>query len=259
MRGLSARDVINKNVTEEEILRTCRTAFEGGYTSVKLYFMLGHSIRNPGGPSGNRRNGAKGCGSILLPSHKAKRERRTGVGKLRHLRAKALYPFQFEAQATPEEIMEKQDILKNAIRSKKISLGWHDWKVSVLEGVLARGDRRLCKALELAWKRGCTFDSWSEQYRFDIWRQAIEDCGLSMDFYASRPRSYEEIMPWEHLDYGVSKRFLIREDQKARASQTTPNCKEQCAGCGCPSCSLREQNDRKRRRRSVQTVRIQFL
>lgn len=210
-------------------MRTCRTAFEGGYLSVKLYFMLGLPTETDQDLQGIADTAQKIVDLFYsLPTKPKGKGVQVSVSCATFV-PKPFTPFQFEPQATPEEIMQKQTVLQHAVRSKKISLGWHDWKVSVLEGVLARGDRRLCRVLELAWKKGCTFDSWSEQYRFELWQQAMEECGLSMEFYASRPRAYDEVLPWDHLDYGVAKAFLIRENQKARAAQTTPNCKEKCS------------------------------
>ena len=234
------RDVINKNVSEDEIMRTCRTAFEGGYLSVKLYFMLGLPTETEQDLQGIADTAQRVVDLFYsLPTKPKGKGVQVSVSCATFV-PKPFTPFQFEPQATPEEITQKQTVLQHAVRSKKISLGWHDWKVSVLEGVLARGDRRLCRVVELAWKKGCTFDSWSEQYRFELWQQAMEESGLSMEFYAARPRAYDEVLPWDHLDYGVTKAFLIRENQKARAAQTTPNCKEKCAGCGSPLCRLRD-------------------
>lgn len=233
------RDVINKNVTEEEILRTCRTAFEGGYLSVKLYFMLGLPTETDKDLKGIADTAQKVVDLFYsLPTKPKGKGVQVSVSCATFV-PKPFTPFQFEAQAAPEEIIRKQTVLQQAIRSKKISLGWHDWKVSVLEGVLARGDRRLCQVVERAWRKGCVFDSWSEQYRFELWQEAMGECGLSMEFYASRSRDFEEVLPWEHLDYGVTKAFLIRENQKAHEARTTSSCKEACAGCGSPLCSLR--------------------
>ena len=119
-----------------------------------------------------------------------------------------------------------------SVHTKKISLSWHDAKTSFLEAVLARGDRRLCRVLEEAHKRGFNLDSWSEHFDFDSWMQVFADCGLDPAFYANRRRSFEEILPWDHLDYGVTKAFLIRENRLAHEAATTPNCRQACSGCG---------------------------
>ena len=131
-----------------------------------------------------------------------------------------------------DTIAEKQKHLLDSIHSRKISASWHNSKTSVLEGVFARGDRRLGKVLLKAWKSGCRLDSWDECFDFEKWQQAMEDCGLTMDFYASRRRSFDEIFPWSHLDYGVSETFLKRENEKAKNAEVTPQCRLQCSGCG---------------------------
>ena len=131
-----------------------------------------------------------------------------------------------------EQLHEKQQHLRGSIHTKKISLSYHDAKTSFLEAVLARGDRRLCRVLEEGCKRGFNLDSWSEHFDFDAWMTVFEECGLDPAFYANRRRPYDEILPWDHLDYGVTKSFLIRENQLAHAATTTPNCRQACSGCG---------------------------
>ncbi|MBO5798371.1 MAG: B12-binding domain-containing radical SAM protein, partial [Clostridia bacterium] len=141
-------------------------------------------------------------------------------------------PFQWEPQDTMEELERKQRLLVENVYSKKISLSWHDAATSFLEGVLARGDRRLGAALEEGFRRGFNLDSWSEHFSLEGWLSVFADCGIDPAFYANRRRSYEEILPWDHLDYGVTKQFFIRENELAKAAATTPNCREKCAGCG---------------------------
>ena len=145
---------------------------------------------------------------------------------------KPFTPFEFEPQATREEIMHKQQVLMDSITSRKIKASWHDPSTSILEAVLARGDRRVGQAVYRAWRKGCKFDSWSEHFKFDMWSEAFSECGLDMAFYASRRRSFDEIMPWDHLDYYVSKEFLVRENKKAKNAETTPHCRSKCSGCG---------------------------
>ena len=145
---------------------------------------------------------------------------------------KPFTPFQWEPQDTMEQLREKQQHLVRSVHTKKISLNWHDAQVSFLEAVLARGDRRLGAALELAHKRGFNLDSWSEHFDFDAWMQIFKDIGLDPTFYANRRRDFDEILPWDHLDYGVTKAFLIAENKKAHSEATTPNCRQSCAGCG---------------------------
>ena len=145
---------------------------------------------------------------------------------------KPFTPFQWEPQATMEELREKQEHLVHAVHTKKISLSWHDAKTSFLEAVLARGDRRLSAALKLAHQRGFHLDSWSEHFDFDAWMAIFDEVGLDPAFYANRTRSFDELFPWDHLDYGITKAFLIRENKKAHQSLTTPHCRQACAGCG---------------------------
>ncbi|MBD5137849.1 MAG: TIGR03960 family B12-binding radical SAM protein [Ruminococcus sp.] len=232
------RDVINKNITEKEIMRACRLAFfEGGYTAVKLYFMLGlptetdDDIRgiaelaekitdlfysNPNRPRGKHIQISISCATFV---------------------PKPFTPFEFEPQASEAEIKHKQKLLLDSIRSRKrINVSWHNYRVSILEAVLAKGDRRLCDTIYEAWKLGCKFDGWDELYRYDLWLKAFEKTGVDVDFYAHRARAYDEIMPWQHLDYLVSKEFLVKENQKAREAVTTPNCREKCSGCGVSKC-----------------------
>ena len=122
--------------------------------------------------------------------------------------------------------------MKSCITTKKISLSYHDSATSCLEGVLARGDRRLSQVIETAYKKGCRFDSWTECFMPEVWKEAFKECGLNPEFYANRTRSYDEILPWEHLDYAVSKKFLIKESETAHQAVTTPNCREKCSACG---------------------------
>ena len=226
------RDVINKNVTEEEIMSTCKIAFEGGYSSVKLYFMMGlptetdedivgiaelaqrildlyYSIENR--PKGRSPQISVSCATFV---------------------PKPFTPFQFEPQDTREEIERKQKLLLDSVKSKKIRVSYHDPDVSQLEAVLAKGDRRLCDVIYTAWKMGCKFDSWSEHFKFDVWLEAFEKCGVDPAFYANRKAEYDEILPWDHLDYMVSKEFFIRENKTARNAVTTPHCRKKCSGCG---------------------------
>lgn len=226
------RDVINKNITEEEIMNTCRIAFEGGYATVKLYFMMGLPTETDEDIVGiaelaqrvvdlfyNIENRPKGKGVQVSVSCA------TFVPK-------PFTPFEFEPQDTREMIEHKQKLLVSAIKSKKIRVSWHDSNVSILEAVLAKGDRRLCDVIYTAWKNGCKFDSWSEHYKFDKWIEAFEKCGIDPAFYANRRFDYDEILPWDHLDYLVSKDFFIRENKRAHESKTTPHCRKRCSGCG---------------------------
>lgn len=231
------RDVINKNITEEEIISTCKMAFEWGYTQVKLYFMFGQ----PTETDDDVRGIAELADKVLqlyydTPKEKRGRSVQVSVSAATFV-PKPFTPFEFEPQATEEEIMHKQEVLKSAVRSKKVRLSMHFSNTSVLEAVLARGDRRLCKAIYSAWKKGCYMDSWDEHFKYDKWLEAFEENDVDIAFYANRKRSYDEVAPWSHLDYLVSHDFLVRENKKAHLAQTTRNCKEGCSGCGIkPEC-----------------------
>lgn len=226
------RDVINKNITEEEILSTSRTAFSGGYSAVKLYFMIGLPTETD--------EDVEGIGILakkVVDEFYACPDRPKGCGVTVGASAssfvpKPFTPFQWEPQATPEQLKQKQEHLKATVPSKKISLAFHDIPTSFLEGVLARGDRRLADVIELAWKKGCEFDSWGEFFKIEVWQQAFDELGIDPAFYAHRRRSFEEMLPWDHIDFGVSKAFLMREAKKAYEAQTTPHCRIHCAGCG---------------------------
>lgn len=226
------RDVINKNITEEEIMRTCRTAFEGGYSTVKLYFMLGLPEETLEDVEGI----AKLAQKVLDLYYETPKEKRGKSVQISVSTAtfvpKPFTPFEFEPQATPEEIKVKQEHLFKSLTSRKIRLSTHQSYTSILEAVLARGDRRLGKAIYTAWKKGCYLDVWDEHFKADKWQEAFEECGLDTSFYAHRRRSYDEIAPWSHLDYLVSHEFFVRENKKAHQAVTTRNCKEGCSGCG---------------------------
>ncbi len=226
------RDVINKNITEEEIMRSCRVAFESGYSTVKLYFMLGLPDETMEDIEGIAKL-AQDVVELYFDTPKELRGKNLQVTiSTATFVPKPFTPFEFEPQATPEEIAEKQKHLVNSITTKKIKCNYHQQKVSTLEAVLARGDRRVGDVIYKAWKKGCTLDSWDEHFKFDLWMETMDECGLDTKFYANRLRPYDEVMPWSHLDYLVSRDFLIRENKKAHEAQTTRNCKEGCSGCG---------------------------
>lgn len=227
------RDVINKNITEEEIERACRIAFGGGYTSVKLYFMLGLPTETDEDIKGIAELAEKIADMYYQnPNRQKGRHVQISISCATFV-PKPFTPFEFEAQATVEEIKHKQKVLLDSIRSRKrISVSWHNYRVSILEAVLAKGDRRLCETVYEAWKAGCKFDGWDELYKYDTWVEVFDRLGVDVDFYAHRERLYDEVMPWQHLDYFVSREFLVRENKKAHAAEATPNCREKCSGCG---------------------------
>lgn len=226
------RDVINKNITEENILKSTDMLFKGGWTNVKLYFMIGlptETIEDV--------HGIADLAQKVLDVYHAipKEERAKNINitvSTSSFVPKPFTTFQWEAQNSRDMLIEKQEELKGAIKSRKIRYNWHDNKTSYLEGVFARGDRRLCDVLIKAVENGCKFDGWGEGFKFNLWMDAFEQTGVNPDFYNLRQRSYEEILPWDHIDIGVTKSFFIRENEKAKKAQTTPNCREKCAGCG---------------------------
>ena len=226
------RDVINKNVTEKEVMNTCRIAFEGGYTAVKLYFMLGLPTETMEDVAGIIELAHRILDFYFSMPVRPKGKGITISVSVSTFVPKPFTPFQWEAQDTMEMVKAKQKHLVETIRSKKISCSWHNVKTSVLEGVLARGDRRLGKVIYSAWEKGCRLDSWDECFQFDLWEEAFSENNLTMEFYASRKRSFDEILPWSHLDFGISEAFLRKENEKAYEAVTTPNCREKCSGCG---------------------------
>ena len=226
------RDAIIKNITEEEILDTVAKAFRGGWTAVKLYFMMGLPTETMEDIEGMADLGQKVVDTFYRNPDKPKGKGVTVTMSASCFVPKPFTPFQWEPQDTMEQLLEKQQHLVESVHTKKISLSWHDAKTSFLEAVLARGDRRLCRVLEVAHRRGFNLDSWSEHFDFEAWMSVFEECGLDPAFYANRRRPYEEVLPWDHLDYGVTKAFLIKENELAHQAQTTPNCRQKCSGCG---------------------------
>ena len=226
------RNVINKNVTDEEIENTCRIAFEGGCGSVKLYFMLGLPTETDEDIKGIADTAQK-----IVDLYYSMPNKKPGKGlmitiSLATFIPKPFTPFQWESQISLEEIERKQKYLKSLITSRKIKLNYHDGKTSVIEGVFARGDRRLSQVLMNAWKNGAKLDAWDEHFSYDRWIKALEDAGLTVEEYANRKRTFEEPLPWDKIDIGISKSFFQRECMQAYKEQTTPSCKQQCAGCG---------------------------
>ncbi len=226
------RDVINKNITEEEILNGCKLAFEGGWNRVKLYFMLGL----PGENTSDVKAIAELAEKIVGIYYQIEKEKRQGAIQLVVSTScfvpKPFTPFQWASQDSVESFMEKHNLLKNTITRRQIKYNHHDAQTSILEAVIARGDRRVAKLIERAFRNGCTFDSWGEHFNYVKWQQAANETGIDFSFYANRERSYDELLPWDHIDIGVSKKFLINENEKSKESITTPHCKEKCSGCG---------------------------
>lgn len=231
------RNVINKGLTEEVILHGAHLAFEGGWTRVKLYFMLGLPFET----EADIRGIAELCNKIAAEFYETvPKEKRNGrvqiVASTSFFIPKPFTPFQWAPQCTKEQFLEKAYLTRTAIteqlNQKSIKYNWHEADVSVLESVMARGDRKLNKAILKAYERGCIYDAWSEYYQHDVWLSVFEECGIDPDFYTTRPRTDDEIFPWDFLDCGVSKEFLLREWHHAQEETVTPNCKMQCNACG---------------------------
>ncbi|MBD5449859.1 MAG: TIGR03960 family B12-binding radical SAM protein [Lachnospiraceae bacterium] len=232
------RDVINKGLTEEVILKGAALAFEGGWTRVKLYFMLGLPTETE--------EDIKGIGDLsnkiaaaffdTVPKDKRVNGKVQIVTSTSFFIPKPFTPFQWAPMCTKEEFVEKAYLTKQGImeqlNQKSIKYNWHEADVSVLEGIFARGDRKVAQVILEAYRRGCLFDSWSEYFHNDVWMECFKDCGLDIGFYTTRVREDDEIFPWDFLDCGVTREFLLREWKKAQAQTVSPNCKVQCQGCG---------------------------
>ncbi|WKY45827.1 TIGR03960 family B12-binding radical SAM protein [Eubacteriaceae bacterium ES2] len=226
------RDVINKGVTEQNLLDTVETAFLKGWGHIKLYFMIGLP-----GETAEDIEGIAQLGQKVVDSYygieKSKRNKALKlVLSTSCFVPKPFTPFQWVGQNTQDEFIEKQKHLKNIIKDRKISYNWHDSKVSYLEAVFARGDRRLGQVLKLAHEKGCKFDGWHEHFNFEKWMEAFNETGIDPDFYAIRSRSFDEKLPWDFIDAGVTKSFLISEYQQAENILKTPYCREKCSNCG---------------------------
>lgn len=231
------RNVINKGLTEEVILKGAAMAFEGGWTRVKLYFMLGLPTETEEDIRGIAELSNKIAAVFYETVPKEKRNGKVQiVTSTSFFIPKPFTPFQWAVMSTKDEFIEKAYLTKKAVteqlNQKSIKYNWHEADVSVLEGVFARGDRKIAKVIQKAYEKGCIFDSWSEYFRNDLWMEAFEECRVSIDFYTTRERALDEIFPWDFLDCGVTKDFLKREWLKAMKEEISPNCKMQCQGCG---------------------------
>lgn len=246
------RDMINKGVTEDDLLNSARLAFRGGWNGVKLYFMIGLPHETMDDVEGIAALGKK----VVEEYFRTPAEQR-GKGLEVTISAssfvpKPFTPFQWEAQDSVDELRAKQRFLQERIRGKHLRFTWHDPELSFLEAVFARGDRRTGKALLRAWELGCRFDSWGEHFKYDVWMKAFDECGIDPAFYANRKRGGDEVFPWDHIDAGVSKKFLLSEAQKAQKGEVTPCCAASCSGCGAASfgCGIcvdaKESGDAKR-------------
>jgi radical SAM family uncharacterized protein len=234
------RQAINKNITDESLLQTAGKAFERGWTSLKLYFMVGLPTET-----------LEDVAGIITLVEKVRSEGKKASGRKPMIRIsvstfvpKPHTPFQWSKQEDEASLKTKQELLQKYLQQKGVRLSWHDPRVSLLEAVMARGDRRVGKVIRRAWELGCRFDAWSELYNHEKWLQAFKDSGIEPGFYASRERSLDEILPWSHIDAGVTEEFLKREYQRARAGEETLDCRNNaCNACGLEKTEVcREKN-----------------
>lgn len=226
------RDIINKGLTEERILEAAKSAFEAGWSTIKLYFIIGLPYEE-----------LADCSAIGELAHKIqdqyfetpKNIRKKGLKitvSTSILVPKPFTPFQWAKMTKLDEVDEKINAVKESIHSRSIIYNYHEQKTSYMEAVFARGDRKLCDVLIKAFEKGAKFDGWSEYFDFDIWREALEECHVSGDFYAYRERDYDEILPWDFIDIGVNRKYLQNENEKAKRAELTQNCRKGCTGCG---------------------------
>ena len=232
------RNVINKGLTEEVILKGATLAFEGGWTRVKLYFMLGLPTETEEDilGIGDLSNKIAAAFFEAVPKDKRVNGKVQIVTSTSFFIPKPFTPFQWAPMCTKEEFLDKAHLTKQGIMSqlnqKSIKYNWHEADVSVLEGVLARGDRRIAEVILRAYEKGCIFDSWSEYFHNELWLESFQECGLDIGFYTTRERADDETFPWDFLDCGVTREFLLREWKKAKEETVSPNCRQQCQGCG---------------------------
>lgn len=232
------RNVINKGLTEEVILKGAALAFQGGWTRVKLYFMLGLPTETEEDIRGIAELSNKIAATFfdVVPKDKRLNGKVQIVASTSFFVPKPFTPFQWARQCTKDEFIEKAYQTRKAVseqlNQKSIKYNWHEADASVLEGVLARGDRRLCQVIRRVYEKGSFYDAWSEYYDNERWLETIEECGLSVDFYTHRERPAEEILPWDFIDCGVTKEFLKREWEKAKREEVSENCRLKCQGCG---------------------------
>lgn len=234
------RDVINKGLTEEVILKGAAEAFRGGWNRVKLYFMLGLPTETPKDIEGIALLSEKVAETFYDEVPKENRHGRVQVtASSSFFVPKPFTPFQWARMCTREEFLQRayavKDKFKEMKNKKSLKYSYHDADVTILEGVLARGDRKVAAVIEEAYHKGALYDSWSEYFRNEIWMQAFEDCGVDIDFYTTRERKSDELFPWDFINAGVTKDFLLREWQNAICEKETPNCRKRCSGCGARS------------------------
>ena len=226
------RDVINKGVTEEDLIKSVGAAFETGYSSVKLYFMIGLPTETMEDVLGIADLSLKVVDRYYqVPREKRSKGLSVSVSASSFV-PKPFTPYQWEPQDRIETLIEKQKELRGAFKKKQVSFSWHEPHVSYLEAIFARGDRRLSQVLIKAWELGCKFDGWDEHFKFDKWMEAFKECGINPEFYAYRRRELDELLPWDHIDVGITKKFLRSEYKKSLKGELTRDCRTACTGCG---------------------------
>ncbi len=225
------RDAINKNVTEEDLLHTCAIAFAGGWNNVKLYYMLGLPTETDEDIVGI----AEMANQVLHCWRQNATNKNRGVKitiSTSCFIPKPHSPFQWEAQISKEEYLRRVELLRSSIMARNVTYNWHDAETSVIEAALSRGDRKLSAVIEEVWKNGGRLEAWSDYFSYQRWADAFAKCGLDIDFYASRERGEEELLPWDMIDVGVRKAHLLHERQQCYASALSPDCRKQCSACG---------------------------
>ncbi|WP_434295713.1 TIGR03960 family B12-binding radical SAM protein [Clostridium botulinum] len=226
------RDVINKGVTEENLMTSVKSAFESGWSTIKLYFMLGLPYETLEDVIGIAELGQRVVQKYYeVPKEVRKKGLKVTVSTSIFV-PKPFTPFQWAPQDTMEDVRKKIEAVRGAIKSKQITYNWHESLVSYMEAIFARGDRRICDVLIKAFEKGARFDGWNQYFDFNIWKEALEESNVDGDFYAYRQREYDEILPWDFVDTGVSKEFLMRENERAKKAEVTPDCRQGCKNCG---------------------------
>ena len=226
------RDIINKGLTEERILEAAKSAFESGWSTIKLYFILGLPYETTEDAAGIGELAEKMADVYFgIPKNVRNKGLKITVSTS-ILVPKPFTPFQWAPMARPEIVDERIKAVRGAIKSRSIVYNYHEQETSFMEAVFARGDRRTCDVLIKAFEKGAKFDGWSEYFNMDIWNEAMDECNLDPDFYVYRDRSYEEVLPWDFIDIGVNRKYLERENEKAKKAELTKNCLEGCTGCG---------------------------
>jgi radical SAM family uncharacterized protein len=232
------RDVINKGITEEDLINTVNYVFKEGWSTIKLYFMVGLPTETDEDVMGIKDLAYKVKDMFFdLPKDERKGNLKVTASASCFV-PKPFTPFQWVGQESMDEFYRKIYLVKNSIKDNKVTFNYHDPKLSYLEAIIARGDRRISKLILRAWEKGCKFDGWSEYFKYDTWIETLKELNIDGDFYALRNRSLEENLPWDFINPGVSKEYLMREYKRSLEEQTTPDCRQQCRGCGIKGCTM---------------------